>query len=508
MEHESQRYAYDNDDLPAHCAGSPDDVDGSEDFIVTPDGGREYSKICGRSGLNYTLVLEPNQQRDSGFQIKDIRIAPRPNVCKSVKNCCRVLRPLGFNFTEEQVRAELGKNYKVLCQERFPHIPYCPQNFNHRALLEAGVAASNSEIIGRNHVACLTYLLAADVHSGPGSLARDPLQVKIDMVRAIVRLCPSYTVWFHGTVENELRELNCRSASSSYQFIFDWITGASRREPNISSACNSDTPEGSSEWRQAQAKELMRHLPVTYHARIRNTFGLPSSTDETLQIEVPHIHCLIAMFGADGQPLPYKKVRKILRKLHLARHQTYISPLRPLKSQCAEGVSDKDLAINAFFQANGFIRYAIEPTGNALDDNQLLFRSMFRGASPDQGFLSGVVRGAKLARASKAWKTITPWSTLRKVLDDRLRLANLTGLECVKEGEPEKLKHIERRIMGTPRPMVFNGRTVKRIVYNSYTLVSYSSSSLSKKVGNILSKKSHTVFQTFSETSKWMGPGP
>lgn len=420
-------------------------------------------------------------------------------------------------ISDAEVKRMFGRDYAAQRTSGVQHQLFGHQNFNDRATAQSYLAGAVAEAVGREHIAFVTELLGADLHIGPGKLRRDPKILIRNLMRKYRQLFPDHHIYVVGFFENILREINHSGKSRARNFIAD-VSGAPARQKKQHERSKEAQPcaEEGAGWIDGKIDRFLADcFPQEALQRVLADMYSGSTSTAPL-IEVPHAHLLIAVFDVHGRPLPFNELKCKLQQAATARYQLNVQQLYSLDSILGAAGNLALMARNAFEQAARCIRYAIKRSGNLINDRDLQFRTIVRGTAPSQGFFDVLLMGKNLVKRSRPRRIIPPTSVLGQVIAERRRMAPIVGVECPNDGEPEKIKQIENRLLGTRTPMVLKEgkarRSTNSTVYNSFYSIGKSSGTfLMRGVGSFYEQRS-TMIYWLSGPIKWirkkMGGGP
>ncbi|MEH6696884.1 MAG: hypothetical protein V7675_17735 [Hyphomonas sp.] len=418
------------------------------------DGELVNSIRCAKSGLPFNLVRVRDVTRPSGLRITRIEQTFRPKMSEAVKNEIRLLGEIGIVLTEDEVRSSLGSAYAKRRTLSIPHLPVSHQNFNDRALAESHVAGAISELVGQENIAWVTQLFDAKPHQCPGTTQHCPRQLLHRFYQQISVCFPNEYALIIGFTENVLRQ-TCSSGTSKSSLFF--------RDKN-----------------HGKGRKILKRNQRKVQGKIGSGVTKSYAEDEgdfteTILTEVPHIHYLIAVFDVNGEPHSFNNIRNRLRGKKSARHEYRIEKLK-LADSAKRGVKDamKD-ASNVIVQAATCIRYSMKRSASSISDRDLLHRALFRGASPNHGFVDCVIIGKDISSPRIQSNSIPNHSRLRLVLDERKRVSTLARLDCANDGEPETIEQLHARLHNTLTPFHrVDGRIVRSLVYKSSNTILHS----------------------------------
>jgi hypothetical protein len=475
--------------------------------IWTSSGRLLKAMTCPKSGLKSQSIRVVDSSRPSGFLIEDISVGANPKYSGTAKAERRLLEEYGMGMSNEMVAGMFGKFYKSQRADGLPHFPIGHQNFNDRVTCESYVASAVCEIARRENIAWVTELLGVAIHQGPGTLQHKPVELQQSWHRRLRKTFPDCYIQVFATFENILRELEWSDTSKACRYIQD-AANAKRRDR---AGLDFDT------WMDESIQVfIQKNFPPAQWASIQASSWSGSAGEEPILFEVPHVHYLIMVFDKDGEPITYDVIRQALMKDAKARHEILIQQLYPSVPVKGQQSTPQQDSRNTMVQAMRCIQYAIKRSGRCVSDRDLLFRATFRGASPNHGFSDCLIVGERLARNNRKYRAIPAGSPLDKIIKERKRLLDITGLNCPNDGQPELIKQQERRIRRTACPMkVIDGRVVlsgdltvyKSCKNNNQPIVS-NKKTMGEAIGNLFSYPSNY----FKGLVKWMKnklwPGP
>lgn len=394
---------------------------------------------CARSRLKFRIEREKDEGHPSGLRFSNYECLTRPTFSVTARREREVLDGIGVSFEDDVIKDMFGKKYFQDRMSCIPQHPIGPQNFNDRAIAQGIRSGGTFELVGRESIVWCTYLADAMPHGETGSYQHDPLLLLENLVREIGTVFPECTILIDGFAENVLRELKWTKKSHSRQFI---CKIASNKADGRSIG-----------WATTTREHFIRDYFPALIRPFENTLGMSQPLP---LFEVPHFHFLIAVFDETGEPVPRAKILAGLKLLSHASHQVKIIPLY------GGGHGDPKMRGKwDIINAKRCMEYAIKLSGNDISDEDLLFRTGFRGLLPHHGMFSLLFSGSEQADQAESKPSIPVGSTLNKVAAERKRLSHVVKLNCPNEGLPESISGLVDRLRSTAKPFCLdNGSLV------------------------------------------------